>query len=198
MCIRVQVKMSEKLALKWNDYQSNWSKSLSELRNDSDLADVTLISGDKKKFLAHKVILSSCSLLFKTILQDSRQQSSLLYLGGVSSVNLGFILDYIYHGEVKLYQEHLDSFLDSAQSLEIAGLLGDNQDKSSGYQSYYHFQNSPYEDSKQNRTKICKPEESTLVSTMSTGPLSRPLNRQTYNTISKLQKYNVGAMTPEL
>ena len=46
-----------------------------------------------------------------------------LYLGGVTSDNLGFILDYIYYGEVKLYQEQLDSFLESAQKLEIEGLL---------------------------------------------------------------------------
>ena len=37
-------KMSEKFALKWNDYHSNWTKSLSELRKDSDFSDVTLIS----------------------------------------------------------------------------------------------------------------------------------------------------------
>ena len=39
--------MSEKFCLKWNEYQSNWSKLLSELRNDNDFADVTLISDDK-------------------------------------------------------------------------------------------------------------------------------------------------------
>ena len=44
--------------------------------------------------------------------------------GGAVSINLGFILDYIYHGEVNLYQEQLDSFLESAQKLEIEGLIG--------------------------------------------------------------------------
>ena len=39
-------------------------------------------------------------------------------------MNIGFILDYIYHGEVNIYQEHLDSFLESAQELEISGLIG--------------------------------------------------------------------------
>ena len=39
-------------------------------------------------------------------------------------MNLGFILEYIYHGEVKIYQEQLDSFLESAQKLEIKGLIG--------------------------------------------------------------------------
>ena len=116
--------MSEKFALKWNDYQSNWNKSLSQLRKDTDFADVTLISDDKGKFTAHKVILSSCSKVFKFILKENNNANPLLYLGGVSSVNLGYILDYIYIGEVNLFEEQLDSFLESAQKLEIEGLIG--------------------------------------------------------------------------
>ena len=116
--------MSEKFALKWNDYQSNWHKSLSELRKDTDFADVTLISDDKVKFSAHKVILSSCSNMFKFILRENNTANPLLYLGGVSSVNLEFILDYIYNGEVNLFQEQLDSFLENAKKLEIEGLIG--------------------------------------------------------------------------
>ena len=88
--------MSEKFSLKWNDYLSNWNKSLSELRNDNEFADVTLISDDKVKFSAHKILLSSCSSMLKFILKENKQKNSLLFLGGVSSVNLGFILDYVY------------------------------------------------------------------------------------------------------
>ena len=115
--------MSEKFALKWNDFQSNWSSSLSELRKETDFADVTLISEDKVKFSAHKILLSSCSNMFKFILKENNHANPLLYLGGVSSQNIGFILDYIYYGEVNIYQEHLDSFLDSAERLEISGLI---------------------------------------------------------------------------
>ena len=116
--------MSEKFALKWNDYQSNWNKSLSQLRKDTDFVDVTLISEDKVKFSAHKVLLSSCSNMFKFILKENNNANSLLYLGGISSMNLDLILDYIYHGEVNIFQEKLDSFLECAQKLQIEGLLG--------------------------------------------------------------------------
>ena len=120
--------MSEKFSLKWNDYQSNWTRSLTESRNDIEFSDVTLISEDKVKFSAHKLILSSCSNMFKFVLKGTNHVNPLLYLGGVSSINLGFILDYIYYGEVNLYQEQLDSFLESAQKLEVEGLLGrDNE-----------------------------------------------------------------------
>ena len=116
--------MSEKFALKWNDYQANWQKSLSHLRKDTDFADVILISDDKVKFSAHKVLLSSCSNIFNCILKETNNTNPLLYLGGISSINIGLILDYIYNGEVNLFQEQLDSFLESAQKLEIEGLIG--------------------------------------------------------------------------
>ena len=81
---------SDKFSLKWNDYQSNWSQSLSGLRNDTEMSDVTLITDDKVKISAHKILLSSCSEVFKFILKESKQQSPLLYLSGISSVNLRF------------------------------------------------------------------------------------------------------------
>ena len=116
--------MSEKFSLKWNDFLTNWSNSLSELGKETDSTDVTLISEDKVKFSSHRILLSSCSNMFNFILKENNQENPILYLGGVSSQNLGFILDYIYFGEVKLFQEHLDSFLESAERLEILGLIG--------------------------------------------------------------------------
>ena len=53
-------------------------------------------------------------------------------------MNLGFLLDYIYHGEVNLFQEQLDSFLKSAQKLEIEGLMGQEsmvQDQETSYEN---------------------------------------------------------------
>ena len=114
--------MSEKFNLKWNDYSSNWNTSLLKLRENNAFADVTLITDDKVKFSAHRILLSPCSNVFDFILKDSNQESPLLFLSGVNSTNLGFILDYIYKGEVNMYQEQLDSFLESAQKLkEIEG-----------------------------------------------------------------------------
>ena len=120
--------MSEKFSLKWNDYQANWSKSLSNLRTQTDFADVTLVTDDKVKFSAHKILLSSCSSTFNFILKENNHANPLIYLSGVSSANLGFILDYIYNGEINLYQEQLDSFLESSQKLEIEGLLVGKED----------------------------------------------------------------------
>ena len=116
--------MSEKFSLKWNDYQVNWSKALNDLQTDTDLADIVLISDDKVEFSAHRILLSSCSNMFKFIFKSNKNSNPLLFLCGINSVNLRYILDYIYHGEVNIFQDQLDNFLESAQKLEIKGLLG--------------------------------------------------------------------------
>ena len=116
--------MSEKFSLKWNDFQTNLKRSLSLLREDNDFSDVTIITDDRVTFKAHKILLSSCSETFNFILKECNQTQSILYLSGVNSVYLKFILDYIYHGQVNLFQEQLDSFLENAKKLEIQGLVG--------------------------------------------------------------------------
>ena len=41
----------------------------------------------------------------------------------MDSTSLGFVLDYIYQGEVQIYQNELDNFMEVAQKLKIEGLL---------------------------------------------------------------------------
>ena len=61
--------MSEKFCLKWNDFNSNVSKSFSILRNAKYLHDVTLVSDDHGKVEAHKLVLSACSEYFRDIFE---------------------------------------------------------------------------------------------------------------------------------
>ena len=117
---------SEKFCLKWNDFQPTVSKSLADFRKEEDLFDITLVSDDEIQLPAHKLVLSACSSFFKGILRKNLHSNPLIYLCGVDSQNLGFILDYIYQGEVQIYQEQLDPFLHIAQKLKIEGLISSN------------------------------------------------------------------------
>ena len=45
----------------------------------------------------------------------------------------------IYHGEVNIYQEQLDSFQESAQKLEIEGLLSGNEDSNETFNEGKYF-----------------------------------------------------------
>ena len=63
--------MSEKFCLKWNDFDSNVCKSFGILRNEEYLQDVTLVSDDHKKVVAHKLVLSACSEYFRDIFKNN-------------------------------------------------------------------------------------------------------------------------------
>ena len=118
-------RMEEQFHLKWNDFQSNLSKSFSLLRNETFLQDVTLVSDDFKHMKAHKFVLSASSDYFKKVLQNTNSQSqTLLCLDGVCSEDLKNILDYVYDGEVKIHQEGLDRFINIAKKLKLEGLFG--------------------------------------------------------------------------
>ena len=121
----------DKFNLKWNDFQVNVTKSFSSLRKEKDFFDVTLVSDDEQHISAHKVVLSASSEFFKNILKKATHSSPMIFLSGVSSKDIGHVMDYIYQGEVQLYQEELDTFLDTAQKLKIDGLIG-NTDTESG------------------------------------------------------------------
>ena len=122
--------MSENYSLKWNDFRTNVTKSFRQHRNEEYLQDVTIISSDDcQSVQAHKLVLSSCSEYFRNILKKtSRQSDTVLCLDGVNSEDVKNILDYAYDGEVMIFQENLDRFLNVAQKLKLEGLLN-NVDK---------------------------------------------------------------------
>jgi len=112
---------SEKFCLRWNDFETNISTAFRELRDDKDFFDVTLAcNGDQIQ--AHKVILSACSPFFRNILRRNPHQHPLLYLKGVKYSDLQSVLNFMYHGEVNVAQEELNSFLSVAEDLSVKGL----------------------------------------------------------------------------
>ena len=113
---------SEKFSLRWNDFQQNVSQTFGKLRNEIELCDVTLVSGDNQQISAHKVVLSACSEFFKNIFKKNIHSNPLIFLDNVSFSDLKLILDYIYLGEVQIFQDDLDSFLLKAQKLKLEGL----------------------------------------------------------------------------
>ena len=116
---------AEKFCLRWNDFESNISGAFRELREDKDFFDVTLACDDEQ-LQAHKVILSACSPFFRTILRRNKHEHPLLYLKGVKYADLVSVLNFMYHGEVNVAQEELNSFLAVAEDLRVKGLTQNN------------------------------------------------------------------------
>ena len=134
--------MAEKYCLRWNDFQANVTGSFRKLRNADDFYDVTLVSDDQQQVSAHKVVLSASSEYFKNILKKNKHSHPLLCLNGVKSNDLHNILDYIYNGEIQIFQDDLDSFLATAKRFQLEGL---NQGKE-GDEEMTHVKNENIED----------------------------------------------------
>jgi len=112
---------NEKFCLRWNDFESNISVAFRDIREDKEFFDCTLSCGSRQ-IQAHKLILSACSPFFRSVFKQNPHQHPLLYLKGVEFVNLQSVLSFMYHGEVNVAQEELNSFLSVAEDLEVKGL----------------------------------------------------------------------------
>jgi len=120
---------SEKFCLRWNDFESNISVAFREIREEKDFFDCTLSVGDRQ-IQAHKLILSACSPFFRGVLRNNPHAHPLLYLKGVAFSDLAAVLNFMYHGEVNVAQEELNSFLAVAEDLKVKGLTQSNNSKS--------------------------------------------------------------------
>lgn len=115
----------EKFCLRWNEFETNISTSFRTLREDKDFFDVTLACGDHQ-IQAHKLILGACSSFFKCIFKQNPHQHPLLYLKGVRYEDITSVLNFMYHGEVNVAQDELNTFLEVAEDLKVKGLTQNN------------------------------------------------------------------------
>ena len=114
---------SNQCSLKWNKYEENLLSVFDQLLQQEALVDVTL-STEGKSLRCHKVVLSACSSYFKSILSDTdHTQHPIVILKDVTWLELRFIVDYMYKGEINVSQEELPSILKIAESLEVHGLV---------------------------------------------------------------------------
>ena len=93
------------------------------MMTSSEFADVTLGTDDKQQIRAHRNILSACSPVFKSILQiDSKNAYPVLYLRGIQYSEMESIMQFIYLGEARLYEERMSEFLTFSKNLAIKEL----------------------------------------------------------------------------
>ena len=110
--------------LKKNDYEESTKSIFKSLWTDEEFKDVTLASNDHQEIRGHKAILGASSSFFRNIFKNKTAANLVLYLKGVSSKDLGSIMEFIYCGEANVSKADLASFLDVAKELEIEGLMG--------------------------------------------------------------------------
>ena len=124
----------EELSLQWKNFESSLTKSISEMRDDSNFFDVEIACFDNKSEIknipAHKVVLSACSPVFKKLLHvidNGDSKNTLLFLKGISYHDICSILDFMYRGQTNVPHNRLDAFLAAATELKVRGLTQENQ-----------------------------------------------------------------------
>ena len=109
----------QNFSVKWDAYSDHLRRMLHEMMKSEELTDVTLVCDDKIQFNAHKVILSGCSSVFKSIMKDLPHGSSVIYLRGIQHQEMESILEFIYLGVASFSKERMNEFLKVAHNLEI-------------------------------------------------------------------------------
>ena len=101
----------EKYSLTWHTYSDHLKSMMKELMMNEDFNDVTLVTEDKKQIRANVNILSACSPVFRDILKKEKNSSTIMYLRGIQYYEMESILQFIYVGEAKFYEERMNFFL---------------------------------------------------------------------------------------
>ena len=76
----------EQFNLNWPIYSDHLRELMETLMKTNKSADVTIVCTDGTKFKAHKFVLSACSPVFQSIIDDlPNKDDSFIYLKGVES-----------------------------------------------------------------------------------------------------------------
>ena len=130
--LRISSVQMQKYNLTWHTYSDHLRNIFQEIHLDQSSADVTLVTDDKKLLKAHKNILSACSSVFKDMLQlNMSNNHSVIYLRGIQHSEMESILQFIYLGEAKFYEERMNEFLNVAKNLDIRELAKGIEDSDS-------------------------------------------------------------------
>ena len=167
----------ELFTLSSNDFGQNCQTVFQELWNDREFSDVTLATDDGRQVNAHKIVLSSCSQFFRSLLSKNPHPHPLIYLMGVKVKELDGLISYIYKGHCDMRQEDLDDFLKAGKDLLIRGF---NQDLDNTKESVHERWDSKTD---LEQSTICeKPEVATLLPLQNTGEKNLPCDKCDYTT----------------
>ena len=117
------------LILTWANYNQKLSQAFRRYLDNQLFCNVTL-SAEGRTVKCHQEILSACSNWFENILSSvENYQHPIILLKDVSFIELEYIVNFMYSGEVIVPQEEIQSFLKTAELLEIKGLLDRQEEK---------------------------------------------------------------------
>ncbi|XP_076685560.1 uncharacterized protein LOC143377765 [Andrena cerasifolii] len=117
-----QHEINQSYCFKWNDYQNHLSDVIRQLLEEDCMVDVTLAAAGER-IHAHRIVLCACSTLFRDVLSQVNEDHPTIILSDISAQDIKSIIEFTYHGEVRVPVENFNSLLDAARSLKISGLI---------------------------------------------------------------------------
>ncbi|KAJ8956243.1 hypothetical protein NQ318_014975 [Aromia moschata] len=115
---------NEEVCLRWNSHHSNMQNTFPNLLLREQYVDATLVA-EGQTLKCHRLILSSCSPYFEEVLSGiSPFQHPVLFMKDVPFWILKSLCDFMYAGEVHIFQNKLEELLAVADTLKIKGLAG--------------------------------------------------------------------------
>ena len=106
----------------------NLNSNLEESFSYAQYSDVTLVSDELTPFHAHKIVLSSCSDVFKNLFIENADSQPLIYLRDVRGQDLQSIMQFIYLGQTKISKMQSKKFFEAARKLGIKRLIDADQE----------------------------------------------------------------------
>lgn len=117
----------QQFCLKWNNYSSNMVRTFGQMIMDQDFVDVTLAC-EGSAIKAHKVVLSACSDYFKELFLANPCKHPIVILKDMKMDDLKAIVDFMYKGEVNVFNHQLAALLKTAHILKVKGLTESKDD----------------------------------------------------------------------
>ena len=145
----------------WHTYTDHLKEMLHQMMLDDTFTDVTLVSDDRRKLRAHKVVLGACSPVLKIMLTNDADGTDLIDLKGIAFQEIEAILQFIYLGEATLDEDRMLEFLNVVQKLRVKELykdpeidqqqeteteVGENLQLTMGNEDYEYYNIMKYDD----------------------------------------------------
>ena len=107
--------------LDWHTYLNHLREMLDNMMKPHEFTDVTLNCDYSEEFKVHKIVLSACSPLFKSIINNPKKnmgtlKNPVLYLKGIKQQEMDSILESVYLDLAKYHEERMKEFLSMAKS----------------------------------------------------------------------------------
>ena len=112
-------------------FQNNASDIIRKMKSIEEFCDVTLVSNDGEKILAHKAVLASASTLFREMFKDYEDNKDYkeVVMKGVQSNYMKAMVELVYNGETEIKLSECEEFVNILKQYKVASKEPLSEDK---------------------------------------------------------------------